>query len=91
MKAGDRIRVDLGWCGMYSDLQDFTVEGFRHCLGIFESGEARLAGKFTPLCDMYYNGPESESKYISNFGEYKTNQVPMWMNIPKPKTLEAKA
>ena len=35
MKAGDRIKVDIGWAGMYSDWQIFTVEEFRYCLGIF--------------------------------------------------------
>ena len=37
MKAGERIRLDVGWDGMYKDYQDFTVEEFRHCLGIFLS------------------------------------------------------
>jgi len=83
MKAGDMIRLDMGWEGMYKDLQDFTVEEFRHCLGIFESDEHRKAGKFTPLCDLYERGPESEIGYIPNFGEYVTNMVPRYMNIPR--------
>ena len=83
MKAGDRIRLDVGWLGLYKELQDFTVEEFRHCLGIFKSDQHRQAGKFTPLCDLYEAGPESELEYISNFGEYVTNKVPMFMNIPK--------
>ena len=82
MKAGDRIRLDAGWSGMYSDLQDFTVEEFRHCLGIFESDDHRRAERFTPLCELYGRGPDSENNYISNFGEYVTNQVPIYMNIP---------
>ena len=82
MKAGDRIKVDVGWAGMYSDWESFTVEEFRFCLGIFASDDHRQAGKFTPLCEIYCNGPESESKYIGNFGEYRTNQVPAWCDIP---------
>ena len=82
MKAGSRIRIDLGCNGMYTDLQDFTVEEFRGCLGIFKSKDHRVAGKFTPLCDLYEAGPETETKYISNFGEYRTNMVPSFMNIP---------
>ena len=83
MKAGDRIRLDVGWHGMYTDLQDFTVEEFRYCLGIFKSESHRKAGVFTPLCELYENGPDSECKYIGNFGEYYTNQVPAFMNIPR--------
>ena len=66
---------------MCAELQDFTVEEFRYCLGIFESDEHRQAGKFTPLCELYGRGPESETKYISNFGEYVTNPVQLFMNI----------
>ncbi len=83
MKAGDRIRLDVGWGGMYKDLQDFTVEEFRWCLGIFKSEQHREAGDFTPLCDLYEPGPESERKYMPNHGEYITNLVPKFMNIPK--------
>lgn len=82
MKAGDKIRMDVGW-RLYKDLQDFTVEEFRDCLGVFMNEQDRMAGKFTPLCELYGRGPESETKYISNFGEYVTNQVPLFMNIPK--------
>jgi hypothetical protein len=81
MKAGNRIRVNVG-NGMYDDWQDFTVEEFRFCLGIFLSDESREAGHFTPLCDIYCDGPESEGDYISNFGSYRTNQVPAWCDIP---------
>lgn len=83
MKAGDRIRIDLGWDGMYQDLHDFTVEEFRFALGIFKSDEHRQAGRFTPLCKLYECGPDSEQKYISNFGEYTTNQVQAWMDLPR--------
>ena len=68
MKAGDRIKVDMGWAGMYSDWQVFTVEEFRHCLGFFASEDHRKAGRFTPLCEVYCDGPDSEIAYISNFG-----------------------
>ena len=82
MKEGDWIRLDVGWFGMYVDLQDFEVEEFRHCLGIFATENHRKAGKFTPLCELYIAGPESKYGYISNFGEIITNQVPLFMNIP---------
>lgn len=85
MKTGDRIRLDVGWRGMYSELEDFTVEEFRYCLGIFRSEDHRKAGNFTPLCDLYTRGPESEDGYISNYGEYITNMIPAFMNIPKLK------
>jgi hypothetical protein len=62
--------------------EDFTVEEFRYCLGIFESEQHRQAGRFTPLCDLYERGPDSENSYISNFGEYYTNPVQAWMDIP---------
>lgn len=83
MKAGDRIRVDVGWKGMYSHWEDYTVEEFRFCLGVFLSEDARRAGDFTPLCDIYCDGPESNDDYIPNFGSYRTNQVPAWCDIPK--------
>lgn len=79
MIAGDRIRVRGNW----GDTEDFTVEEFRHCLGIFESNQHREAGSFTPLCNLYERGPESKNSYISNFGDYVTNEVQGWMDIPK--------
>ena len=78
MKAGDKIRIKR-WTGQ---CEDFTVEEFRYCLGIFESDEHRLAGRFTPLCELYEPGPDSEQGYIPNFGEYTTNHVPAFMNLP---------
>ena len=81
MQAGDRIRVDVGQYGMYEDLQDFAVEEFRYCLGVFKSEQHREAGRFTPLCAMYTRGPDSETEYISNFGEYTSNLVQGFMNI----------
>jgi hypothetical protein len=82
MKAGDRIRVRhyIMWNAAHTE--DFTVEEFRFCLGIFASEEHRKANKFTPLCELYERGPESENSYISNFGEYYTNPVQAWMDIP---------
>ena len=85
MKAGDKIRLQWYIMGFPAYLRDFEVEEFRHCLGIFKSNHHRIAGDFTPLCDLYESGPESESKYLSNYGEYITNEVPSWMDITKRK------
>ena len=82
MKAGNRIRIQHYICGHPSECTDHTVEEFRFCLGIFLSEQARTAGHFTPLCALYERGPESEDKYISNYGEYYTNPVQSWMDIP---------
>ncbi len=85
MKAGDRIRLTQYIMGTYANgTKDYTVEEFRYCLGVFESEDHRTAGKFTPLCDLYESGSETQQKYISNYGEYMTNQVPSFMNIPRP-------
>ena len=77
MKAGDRIRVFF-----YYGHEDFTVEEFRWCLGFFRSEAHRTAESFTPLCELYEAGPESEQKYIENFGTYDTEQVQAWADIP---------
>jgi hypothetical protein len=82
MKSGDKIRVQRYCMGYPAGTEDFAVEEFRYCLGIFESEEHRLAGHFTPLCNLYEHGPESENKYISNYGEYFTNPVQSWMDLP---------
>lgn len=79
MQAGDRIRIQTQW----GPLKDFTVEEFRYCLGVFETDEHRNAGSFTPLCDLYERGPDSENKYSSLAGDYITNMVPSFMNLPK--------
>lgn len=78
MKAGDRIRL----FDRYGH-DDFVVEEFRFCLGVFLSDAHRAAGNFTPLCKLYEPGPESEQKYIGNYGEYHTNQVPAWADLPR--------
>ena len=82
MKEGDRIRVQKYIFGHPLRTDDYTVELFRYCLGIFLDEAHRTAGNFTPLCDLFENGPDSESAYISNYGEYFTNQVQGWMDIP---------
>ena len=82
MKAGNRIRVTTYFMGYETGYEDFTVEEFRYCLGIFRSEQHRLANNFTPLCDLYERGPNSENSYISNYGEYYTNPVPGWSDIP---------
>lgn len=83
MKAGDKIRIQMYMCGHSLELIDYVVEEFRFCLGIFESNNHKEAKDFTPLCDLFENGPDSKRKYISNHGEYFTNQVQAWMDIPK--------
>ena len=82
MKAGDRIRVHTYTMGHRTGSADFTVEKFRWCLGIFESEVARTMNSFTPLCDLFELGPESEAKYLPNHGGYYTNPVQAWMDIP---------
>jgi len=83
MKAGDKIRIQKYILGYPSELEDYTVEEFRYCLGIFLDEDRRKAGSFTPLCELYEDGPDSKEDYISNYGSYRTNQVQAWMNIPK--------
>lgn len=82
MKAGDRIRVQTYIRNIPYDSTDYTVEEFRYCLGIFESNAHREARHFTPLCDLYEPGPESKQAYVANHGEYYTNEVQAWMDIP---------
>lgn len=81
MQAGDRIRLELTMMGHKIGTEDYTVEMFRDCLGIFKDEDCRVTGYFTPLCELYGRGPESEDKYRPNFGEYVTNQVPIYMNL----------
>lgn len=82
MKAGDKIRINWFDFGYWDGVEDYVVEEFRYTLGIFRSEQHRVAGVFTPLCELYYRGPESENAYLSNFGEYTTNLVQGWSDIP---------
>lgn len=83
MKIGDKIRVQAYIFGCPVETRDYIVEEFRFCLGFFRTEAHRTAGKFTPLCSLYERGPESKTEYIPNFGEYYTNPVPSWMDLPK--------
>ena len=83
MKAGDKIRVQKYIMGFPAYTEDYTIEEFRYCLGFFESESHRKAGDFIPLCELYERGPDSEDGYIPNYGEYYTNPVQGWMDIPK--------
>jgi len=83
MKVGDRIRVIQYMMGCKVGTEDFTVEEFRYCLGIFEDEDRRKAQIFTPLCEIYEPGPSSKRDYISNFGKYNTEYVQAWCDIPK--------
>ena len=82
MKAGNKIKVPYYIFGNLVDWEEYTVEEFRYCLGIFKSDQHRLAGNFTPLCELYESGPDSERAYISNYGEYTTNEVQAWIDLP---------
>ena len=81
MKSGDRIRVQKYTMGFPSHTDDYTVEEFRFCLGVFLSENHKKANNFKPLCDLYERGADSENGYISNYGEYYTNPVQAWMDI----------
>lgn len=82
MKVGDKIRVQKYIFNHPLEVVDYTVEEFRFCLGIFVTGSHREAGDFTPLCELYEPGPDSAQRYISNYGEYHTNMVQSWMDMP---------
>lgn len=82
MKAGNRIRVSTYIMGYESGFEDFTVEEFRFCLGIFMSPQHREAGHFTPLCELFEPGPDSRREYISNYGEYHSGMVQGWSDLP---------
>lgn len=82
MKAGCRIRVTQYIMGFDVGFEDYTVEEFRYCLGIFRSEQHRIAGDFTPLCELYERGPDSTNDYIPNYGSYVTNQVQGWSDLP---------
>ncbi len=84
MKAGDRIRVP----DYFGDTEDFTVEEFRHCLGIFKSNDHREAQNFTPLCELYEPAPDAKQGYIGNYGPTWSAYVPVFMNIPKPHPMD---
>lgn len=79
MKSGDKIRV----FNCFGDTEDYIVEEFRYCLGIFATENHRIANEFTPLCAIYEKGAYSEEKYLSNFGKYYSNPVQAWMDLPK--------
>jgi hypothetical protein len=83
MEAGDKIRIQLYVMGYPAETEDITVEEFRYCLGFFKSPEHRRAERFTPLCEMFEPGPDSKQGYISNFGNYHSDMVQAWMDIPK--------
>jgi hypothetical protein len=79
MKAGDRIRIIYH---RFGETEDYTVEEFRYCLGVFLTEQRRQAEDFTPLCELYEPGPDSEKKYIGNYGEHHTNMVQAWADLP---------
>ena len=79
MQVGDKIRVEFE----YGEMRDFVLEEYRYCLGFFPSPEAREACNFMPLCKVYGEGPDSKRGYVPNYGAYFTNQVPLWMDLPR--------
>ena len=77
MKAGNRIRVFMS----RDDTKDYTVEEFRHCLGIFVTDQDREAANFMPLCELYEHAPDAQKIYISNYGESYDKWVQGWMDL----------
>ena len=82
MKVGDKIRVQKYIMGTPAYTDDYIVEEFRFCLGIFLSEEHRTAQLFTPLCELYSPAPDAKEGYIPNFGEYYDKYVQSFMNLP---------
>lgn len=80
MKAGDKVKVKLGY-DKHPDWREFKLEEFRYALGIFRSEEHRVMGKFTPLCELYEGGDDSETEYMPHMGEYFTNPVPVFYKV----------
>ena len=91
MKAGDRIRLSVYVLGATNGCEDYTVEEFRHALGIFRSEHHRQAQRFIPLCDLYEPGPEAEECFLPRFGIYHSEYVPVFMNLPRRKHEQEKA
>lgn len=83
MKVGDKIRVQKYTMGTPTHHDDYYVEEFRYCLGIFLSDAHRKAQDFTPLCELYEPAPDAVRGYIGNYGEYYDSYVQSFMNLPK--------
>lgn len=83
MQVGDRIRVQKYIMGKPAYTDDYTVEEFRYCLGIFLSEDDRIASNFTPLCELYEPAPDAVQGYIGNYGEYWDKWVQGWMDLPR--------
>lgn len=77
-KAGDRVRVQEYMMGHLTGFEEFELCEHHYCLGVFTN---KLAGRFVPLCDMLEPAPDSERKYISNFGEYDTKMIATYQII----------
>lgn len=84
LKVGDHIRIKNRY-----GVEDFIIEEFRQCLGIFWSQHHRIAGTFTPICELWEPGPDSKPMYESNHGEYWSNEVPLWMNLPRKEVYQS--
>jgi hypothetical protein len=83
MKAGDRIRVQKYIAGHASHCDDYTVEEFRFCLGVFLSEADRTAQNFTPLCELFEPAPDAAQGYIPNYGPFWDKWVQGFMNLPR--------
>jgi len=81
MKIGNKIRVQYYILGNPAYQEDHVIEEYGYCLGFFRTDQHRIARNFTPLCDLFEAGPDSEQKYLENYGEYYTNLVQAWMDI----------
>lgn len=81
---GKRIRVQKYTMGHPTHQDDYTIEEYRHCPGIFLSKAHRTACEFTPLCELYDPAPGAERRYLSNHGEYYDEWVQGWMDLPTP-------
>ena len=75
---GDIIRIPAHYLKSLTVATEFEVVEFRNCLGIYETEEAKVAGDLTPLCTLYEPSPASTSVYLTNYGSYETNMVPVW-------------
>lgn len=83
-KDGDKIRVV--W-ELYRgvEVEEYTLETFRYCLGFFKCDNDRSAGVFTALSDsaLWVPGPDSQEVYLSNYGGYTSSLVPNFEIISK--------
>ena len=72
--VGDTVRIPWYIFGKFAYFKEFELSEYNCCLGFYKEGP-RTPCNFTPLSELYEPSPDSETSYVSHYGEVHSDYI----------------